>query len=378
LVFGSARATGEATCTSTHTSAVEGTGRGGGQAISRHFGPRGQQSIGVLQPPSGSRSDYPFVSPQEDIQRMLGDFYLSYEDPGCELALPFRVAWLYGFGTNVVPPIPGFPDPVHSHDIIVEDANGFRIFDSTQATDFVKIPFADRLETIEWKTGDAICRVTRHTVFNPNLPTPVFDLYITPENGEVDGRTYRRVPLRVRSLRVGLVKMEMDDVRFQEGFNVDFTPGEPVANDGGRRVTPLEMRARPGDGIGRQDGCEGVEPLIRRINGVGPDSSGNFKLDADGCYRIQRPTILTNSRPREVQFGHPELTDEEAASAIQLFNDCGPCWASGACSSAIWIWGSGPSARVTSSARTRSVGSEQPHVGSRIRYGLWLRTTVAA
>lgn len=282
-------------------------------------------NIGVLQPPGGARGNYPFVNPQPDIEHMLGDFYLSYEDPGCELALPFSVAWLFGFGTNVVAPIPGFPTPTHSHDIIVEDANGFRIFDSTTAIDFVKIPFADRLETIEWKTADAVCRVTRHTVFDPNLPPPIFDTFITPENGEVDGRTYRRVPLRVRSLRIGLTKLEMDDVVFSEGFNIGFEPGDPVPNDGGRLVTTLLMTARPGDGLGRQAGCEDVEPVIRRINGIGPDSSGNFKLDADGCYRIQRPTRLVNSAPRQVEFGHPDITDAEAAAAIQLFNDCGPC-----------------------------------------------------
>jgi hypothetical protein len=320
------RGTGEAESTPEHIGAGEGLSRAGaGNVGVRQLTSRGQQSIGILQPPSGSRSDYPFVSPKEDIQRMLGDFYLSYEDPGCELALPFRVSWLFGFGTNIVPPPVGFPTPTHTHDIIVEDANGFRIFDSTTATDFVKIPFAGRLETIEWKTGDAVCRVTRHTVFNPNLPTPVYDLYITPEDGELDGRTYRRVPLRVRSLRVGLTKFEMENVVFDAGFNVGLEPGDAVPNDGGRAVTPLIMTAIPGEGLGRQAGCEEVEPVLRRINGVGPDSSGNFKLDADGCYRVQRPTVLVNSDPRQVEFRHPEITDEEAAAALQVFNDCGPC-----------------------------------------------------
>jgi hypothetical protein len=323
---GTAQGHGEATQTSVHTGNGTGTGRGsGGTAVSGSTQPRGLQSIGVDQPPNAAQSNFPFIKPSDDIKRMFGDFYLSYEDPECVFALPFRVAWLAKFGEVVVPNFPGRPDPVNKYDLIVEDANGLVVFDSTEAIDFVTIEFSDRLEAIEWKTEKAICRAVRHTKSNPNEPPLIFDRFIEPEQSDLDVITYRQVPERVRSIRVGLTKLDPGDMIWDEGFNFGMAVQDPVSQDGGRFVRPILMSAQPGDGLGRVPGCEDVEPLVRRINNVGPNAQGGFLLDADGCYRIQRPTILTDVNPRTVQIGHPELTDEEAAAALHLFNDCGPC-----------------------------------------------------
>jgi len=292
---------------------------------SYQLSPTGRKPIGPDQPPHGANSNYPFVKLSTDIQKMLGDFYLSYDDPDCEYALPFRIAWMAGFGSLDVPEPPGFPTKVHKKDLLVVDANDKVVFDSTKAIDYVEIPWAGRLESIEWTTNNKICRVTRHTAFKPG-DTPIFyDTFITPENGQLDERTYRANPRRVTSFKVGLVTVKAENVIWDEGFNLSMTPQDPVSAEGGRRVQPIVFTARPGDGIGRVPACEDVDPLVRRINNIQPDGAGNFVLDTSGCYRIQRPTQLVNDRPRTVELGHPDLTAEQAAAAIQVFNDCGPC-----------------------------------------------------
>jgi hypothetical protein len=316
---------GEATSSKQAQADGRGTARGHAELITWSTHPHGSIAIGRDQPPNAANSNYPFVLPSADIKRILGDFYLSYEDPNCELDLPLHVAWMAKFGEEVVPNFPGRPDPTHTYDLIVEDSSGVVVFDSTTAEDFVIIPFSDRLEAIEWKTPEAICRVVRHIKAKVGEPPLVFDKFIEPVDGELDAITYRQVPRRVRSFKVGPVTVAAEQVIFDEGFNISFELDEQVRVDGGRFQRGVLMRALPGDGLGRQPGCEDAFPAVRRINGIGPDLSGNLTLDALGCYRIQRPTVLSQVSPRQVTFGHPELTAEEAAAAIQIFNDCGPC-----------------------------------------------------
>src|ERR1051326_8371380 len=86
--------------------------------------------FGVSQPP-GHGASYPFMSPSTEIQRLLGDFYLVYEDAG--YVMPFSVAWLYGFGDQVVAAPSGFPAPTHARDLVITDAEGTVVFDSTTA-----------------------------------------------------------------------------------------------------------------------------------------------------------------------------------------------------------------------------------------------------
>ena len=72
--------------------------------------PRGRQSIGVNQPPSGG-SNYPFTQPSDDIKELLGDFFVSFDDIDEEIVYPLRVVWLYGFGDVSVSAPPEYSRP---------------------------------------------------------------------------------------------------------------------------------------------------------------------------------------------------------------------------------------------------------------------------
>ena len=84
--------------------------------------PQGRQPIGVDQPP-GSGTNYPFVQPSLDIQYLLGDLFLSFDDLSDTYEFPLKVSWLFGFGVTVVAPPAGYPTPTHARDIIVTDVN---------------------------------------------------------------------------------------------------------------------------------------------------------------------------------------------------------------------------------------------------------------
>lgn len=123
---------------------------------------RGRQPIGVNQPPGGG-TNYPFVQPSSDIQYLLGDLFVSFDDLDDTYVFPLKVSWMYGFGTNAVAPPAGYPAPTHAQDIIVTDANDVVVFDSTTATKFTSDVWDSRLLILEWTNTDSILRCVQHT-----------------------------------------------------------------------------------------------------------------------------------------------------------------------------------------------------------------------
>lgn len=306
--------------------------------------PRGRQPIGVNQPPSGG-SNYPFIRPSADIRYLLGDFYLSYEDDVCEYPYPLKVAWLYGFGTNPVAAPPGFPTPTHAQDIVIQDNSGATVFDSTASSvTFTAYTWNSRLTIFEWidSDNDIVCRCTQHTAWTQadidDGNTVTYDDYITPTNGILDARTYNKLPLRVRKITVGLTDLT-GNIGFEEGYNIALTSEpyvappintvitpSPTLIDGQRRVNQITLNALPAAGIGVFPSCEGDNiQALRRLNGAVADNHGNVNLDSEGCIRYQRPVGLTNANPREFGYASPVLSSSQAASAVELLNDCGPC-----------------------------------------------------
>lgn len=319
-----------------------------------------RQAIGVNQPPGGG-TNYPFVRPSPDIQQLLGDFYLSYSDDFCKYAYPFQIQWLYGFGNNSVSPPSGYPVPTHDHDVIVKDANGLTVFDSTitgyaDSYYYLEKSWGDRLLIIEWVQipEDIVCRCTKYTGWDSySTGYQEYDNYIVPDliypdntpGGILDPRTYNKLPQRLKSVRVGLQKI-IGNISFSEGYNVGIginTGEEDIADltlidlglshninevvEGTRLVNRMQINATPGLGEGVYPGCETATPYIRRINGAGGDECHNITLDTGvGCIRVQRPVSLTSSYPREFTYASPALsTVEEAASAIEILNDCTAC-----------------------------------------------------
>ena len=326
----------------------------------RYDNPRARQAIGVNQPPGGG-TNYPFVRPSSDIQFLLGDFYLSYPDDTCEYTHPFRIQWLYGFGTNLVSPPSGYSYPSHDYDIIVQDANGLTVFDSTltgyaDSYYYTEKPWGDRLLIIEWVqiSEDIVCRCTKYTGWDSySTGYQGYDNYIVPDlidpdntpGGVLDPRTYNKLPQRLKSVRVGLEKM-IGNISFYEGYNVSLgvNTGEADIADltlidlglpsninevveGKRLTNRMQINATPGLGNGVYPGCESTVPYIRRINAATGDECNNVILDTgQGCIRVQRPVSLVKTYPREFRYASAALEDViQAESAVEILNDCTTC-----------------------------------------------------
>lgn len=295
--------------------------------------PEGRRPISVNQGPTNGRN-YPFVCPSDDVSLLLADAYLSYDDVPCNFVRPFHVAWLYGFGADAAATPSFAPTPVHSHDILIRDANDEVIFDSTEAIDFIVVPWPEttpRMRIVEWKTATAVCRVTYHIEFGPNDVVKTYSISFQPTDGQLDARVADRRSPRVTSLRVGITTFgPAERVDLLSGYNVEQLvefPG-PTSSDGGRANARITLSAAPGGGIGRFPGCEDPDLVIRRINGVDPLSNGNFLFDAAGregggpCYAIRQPTtLLMNPDPAPA----PPFLALPTEATLVVSNDCEPC-----------------------------------------------------
>lgn len=305
--------------------------------------PRGRQAIGINQPPSGG-SFYPFVQPSTDIQELLGDLFVSFDDLSDEVAYPLRVAWMYGFGSVSVPVPPGWPTPTHSHDLVIVDDNDVVVFDSTQAETFTSSTWDNRLLILEWTNADRVCRCTKYTEWTAadiaSGQTRTYDQYIEPVNGELQADCWYKLPKRITSIQVGLTSVGKTAVTFSEGYNmalthlteqtipelslVSLTDVKPL-KVGRRTVNRIELDATPGSGLGTFPGCVGEEVQLRTINRVSGNSYQNFNYDTEGCIRSQRPVSVTSLLPRELTYASFELSTTQSRSAIRLSNDCTNC-----------------------------------------------------
>lgn len=274
--------------------------------------PRGRERIAVDQPLAGS--SYPFRKQGTTLSTLVADAYLAYEDPGCEFVRPFRIGMLYGFGTNTNSIPTGFNEATHEYDVVILDAEDNVVFDSTLLDDdrVSDQYWGERLQIVEWKGDDAVCRLAVFTAWGVNDTPTVFNVYQSPDDALLDDRALERMPQRVRSLRVGLTQLEATDVVLAEGYNSAVTLGT-TETVGRRKLTSINVSGSPGDGLGRFNDCEEQLNEIRRINAVGPDDRGNLKLDVGGCYRVEPPHTLVN--------GVAQVT----ANTLKLYNDCGPC-----------------------------------------------------
>jgi hypothetical protein len=273
----------------------------------------------VNQSPGGG-SIYPLLSDHALVPLVL-DFYLSYEDEACSYAAPFCLRWLSGFGTNSVAAPGGMPTPTHEYDLLVTDANDEVVFDSTQADDINVVEWGDDRKVAEWIVGEAVARI----VFYVDEAAS-FDTEMAQEDALLDPQTYRRLPKRVVALRVGVTELR-GNVQIQAGFNValDAILGERV--DGTAFTNAITLDGVAGAGLGRVDGCEEGDPLLRTINQIQPDASGNFIIEADDCFRWQLPLLVTqeDDGPRTAEYAENDLTTEEAQAAFKLYDDCLPC-----------------------------------------------------
>lgn len=305
---------------------------------------RGRQPIGFNQPPGGG-TNYPFVKPSADIEYLLADLFVSFDDLSDEVVNPLRVQWLYNFhGGPSGPAPPGAPTPTHPREIVIVDANDLVVFDSTQTATYNESTWDDRLLIVEWIGNQGVCRVVAHTEWQQDdIDAGLdqsYDEYINPTNGILQQDTWYKIPKRVTSIQVGLTNISGRRVVLDEGYNMaleylaePLVPAldlpsfnaEKALVPGTRVSNRISLSAEPGAGLGVFPGCEDAETFIRTINQVRSNEYQNFIYDSEGCIRTQRPVGLTSLIPRELEYASFALSAPESAAAIEVLNDCINC-----------------------------------------------------
>jgi len=287
------------------------------------------------------------ILPSEDVEYLLADFYLSFDQPSDyggvgDYEPPFRIHWLAGLGQGAPQmPIPTdnlgsvsasdsaynsicsasasamteivgeecYPIPRHLHDIMVVDSNNRVVFDSTDPfVTYDARDWGDRLKVVTWRhPTNAVCNLVYHTAWNEtDFPSPEnYPTYFFPESAVLGNRTIERLPKRVRSLSVILDNMAETGVEFAAGYNMNIAVRAPVTDAGTRRTNRITFDASPGGGLGIFPDCQPDQLYIRQINGIGPDDDGYFAFAADGCYWVRQPTRVVSTDPRTTM---PETT----------------------------------------------------------------------
>lgn len=284
------------------------------------FDELGRASIAVDQPPGGG-DNYPF-SNACDIDKLIADLYLAFQDDDCEFVPPFRIQWLFGFGCAEGDVPDG--DMPHLFDMLIVDDADEPVFDTRTANEPEIVTWGTRLEVIQWVKNQEILRVVRFLKWQSEDEPRNWPYYQEPEGALLDARTHSQIPLHLNSFRVAFGGQLSHAVVFQNGYNTTLETVVPTRVDGGRFETVLLVEAVAGSGDGRYGpACfDDTWSPVRRIAGRGPDNHGNYLADASECYRIERPvlSILSQSQD-ESQLRHVLVQNH----TIQIFNDCGPC-----------------------------------------------------
>lgn len=266
----------------------------------------------------GNGADYPLASGHA-LSALLLDFYLEYPDDAGTFELPLCVAWLHGFGGRPADPVVGVPDPVHAFEVIVADALGQVVFDST-AGDEVDVAWGTNRRIVEWRAGSGVARL-------------VFDLSVVADmlaelayaDAWLDPRTWVRRPPQLDGVRLGLQTHSGGTVVFSSGFNVALSGAPTTRIDGKARVDAIILDGVPGAGLGRQAGCGPELVAVRRINRVGGDAGGNFTFEASDCFRAQLPLDVTGTGADRAATYGGSLPPSRARHGLELHNDCHAC-----------------------------------------------------
>ena len=292
------------------------------------YTPRGRQGIGVIQPESGL--DYPFVDPSPDIQYMLADFYLAFDDPGeysgTPAVLPLRIKYLYNVGCDINFLAPGQPAPANAADIVVVDAANIDVFNTftTSAVLTVQDWGAD-YKLYEWRTSTGICRLVAYTTWKPGSPDARnYWRYLLPVNGVLDNRAVYKMPKRLKTVSVrqrngDLVLGPYDGrLKFRNNYNTEIVAANPTTTNFIKN-TSLTFSAVAGSGAGyfpvcgqgydAETGARLPQP-IRQINGVQANAYGDFLLSGADCLFVRRKT--SNGSPSATSHQH-------------IGGDCTPC-----------------------------------------------------
>jgi len=301
----------------------------------------GRRGIGVNQPQSGL--DYPLVAPSLDIQYLLADFHLAYEDTAQQFKHPLRIKWLYGVGCEPNSAPAGAPTPTHAADILIVDADDNVVFNSTvnnATTGTVNFStwcwglkknsgncaatYAYR--AYEWFNNKVVCQLIAYQTWpetsldiDPDADTARdYALHIEPVSAVLDERAVYKVPKRVTSFilpDLNNIKLAKTSVDFAGGFNTQLIAGAEETRNL-RKTRPITFNVVPGAGAGKYTDCPDPEFPIYRINGLtGPD----VLITAEKCLWMRIPTTFADNNTKL----EPVKTADHATQVIG--SNCPAC-----------------------------------------------------
>lgn len=259
----------------------------------------------------GCGDDYPFTV-EHAARHLVLDFYLSYEDSGCGAPRPFRLYTASGFDLDDSES----DSTSHTRDVKILDANGDTVVDTDAGgVTFLEKAWGDDRYVTQWIGPDFVIRM----VWSAAGAAGVTDLETF--DAPLDSVTCHRMPRRLKSVTVGDDTL-VGDIELVNGYNTTLVVAATSSTDGGRVRTMLTISATPGSGIGVYPGCTEDAVPFSRINGVSPAEGGNFTLSTTDCHRLRLPGAVLDT---QFVIEAEGLTEEEAAAAWQLVNDCETC-----------------------------------------------------
>lgn len=314
------------------------------------YTPDGRRGLGVNQPQGGM--DYPLVDPSADVQYLLADFHIAYDDQTHVIQHPLKIKWLYGVGCTPASKPTWAPTPTHTADVLVVDANNVVVFDSTQATTFnswcwglsktANCADTHPYQIYEWRDTRTTCQLVAYKTWpllgdNNDVDVPRnYSQHLAPVNAVLDERAVYKKPKRVtsfiliRSRTNPLLNVQMTQptAEFASGYNMQIA-AEADAGTGLRRANTVEFNAQPGAGLGRFVNCGDTPVVITSLNGLtGPD----VILDAHDCLWVRPPLtyIPTGSGPLpnlpNSQTGVLRRVNVNGHATQQIGSDCKtPC-----------------------------------------------------
>lgn len=275
--------------------------------------------------PTWMSPDYPFISPSEDIQGLVTDILLSFENPLENIEVPIKLSRITKHSSGVYSV--RFTDV---NDLVVFDSSSYRnTSDSTEVTGSTYIEkvtnqsgdcvykyktWGDSYELLYWETELITLKmIVRKTTLNQ------FTIY--PVSATLDARALYQYPKRIRSITIqndNEWPSELDllpayeistkneivlggNIEFWEGYNMGFSWSD---NSDIRTSHTLTLSAVKGSGAGiAKLDCPEEEPnrLITTVNGIEATEDGAFFITSDACHTVR------------------------GTNKIELGNDCKPC-----------------------------------------------------
>ena len=243
--------------------------------------------------PSWISPDYPFVEPSEDIQGLVVDAFLSFNGTTYDGIVLKRIT----------------KHSEGNYSVRFEDTKGRLVFETENFKGTYRhTTWGGYYELIYWETPTTTLKMI--------VRSQTDDSYlIYPQNGLMDARALSPYPSITSAITVinddGFVNAAKH-INFVAGTNVQLS--ERVFTDGVRNVTEITVSAIAGAGTGCEDSvCKQIRDKddeeeeedetgpVYTINGIEPDSNGNFYIQTDGCHTVRGTTH------------------------ISIGNDCSPC-----------------------------------------------------